>query len=179
MIILDTETTGLPKPSAAGLDAQPHIIEFAAVKVDVRNMKIIDRIEFLCKPPIVLPKDVPKWSGITEAMLEGKPSFGSHFEELAQFFLAESEGVAHNAAFDFALMEFEMTRARKMGLFPWPMRRICTVEATHHIKNHRIKLGDLYKMATGKEIQNAHRAMGDVESLYEIVCWMHKKGMPL
>lgn len=179
MIILDCETTGLPQPTVAGLDKQPYIIEFAAVKVDIRNMKIIDRIEFLCKPPIALEAIITKITGIKDSDLANKEPFGAHYLALAEFFIGESEGVAHNAPFDFALMEFALQRINKQFVFPWPMRRICTVEATHHIKNRRMKMTELYEHAFSKPLAQTHRAMDDVEALYEIVCWMHKNKMPL
>jgi DNA polymerase III epsilon subunit-like protein len=180
MIIFDTETTGLPQPTVAGLDAQPHIIEFAAIKIDVRDMSIIGEIEFMCKPPIAkLDPVITKITGITDEKLADKLAFSAHFEELAELFVGESEGTAHNAPFDFTLMEFEMARMNKSTKFPWPIRRCCTVEATHHIKNRRMKMTELYEHALGKPLVQTHRAMDDVMALYEIVCWMHREGMPL
>ena len=176
---MDTETTGLPEPTVAGLDKQPYIIEFAAVKVDARDMTIIDRIEFMCKPPIALPAIITKITGIKDSHLDSKEPFSYHFNELANFFVGESEGVAHNAQFDFSLMEFEMMRLGKQHKFPWPIRRLCTVEATHHLKNRRMKMIELYEHATGRPLAQTHRAMDDVDALYEIVCWMHKERMPL
>jgi len=179
MIILDTETTGLPQPTVAGLAAQPYIIEFAAVKVDARNMKELDRITFFCKPPMTLPPVITKITGITDAMLADAEPFAAHYEELANFFVGEVEGVAHNAPFDFALMEFDLTRINKQHQFPWPIRRCCTVEATYHIMNRRMKMIELYEYALKKPLAQTHRAMDDVEALYEIVRWMHKNRMPL
>jgi DNA polymerase-3 subunit epsilon len=179
MIIFDTETTGLPKPTVAGLAEQPYIIEFAAIKVDARNMKELDRLTFFCKPPMPLPAIITKITGITDAQLSDQEPFSAHYEELANFFVGEVEGVAHNAPFDFALMEFDLTRAGKQHQFPWPMRRCCTVEATYHIMNRRMKMLELYEYAFKRPLAQTHRAMDDTEALYEIVRWMHKNRMPL
>jgi hypothetical protein len=61
-------------------------------------------------------------------------------------------------------LEFE----RLGRTFVWPTTRICTVEQTIHISGNRIKLSDLYRMLTGQEHRDAHRAMPDV--LATLVC---------
>jgi DNA polymerase III epsilon subunit-like protein len=179
MLIFDTETTGLVQPTIAGLAAQPHIIEFACIKVDLDDMSIVGQVDFLCKPPIQIPPIITKITGITQSQLDGLDPFSSHFNEIAQLFIGESEGVCHNAQFDFSLLEFEIDRMGKLAKFPWPIRRCCTVEATTHILNHRMKLCDLYQHATGRPMLKAHRAMDDVIALWEVVQWMHAEGMPL
>lgn len=179
MIIFDTETTGLVLPSVVGLELQPYIIDFAAVKVDLNKMKIVDQVEFLCKPPIMLPAIITKITGVKDADLADLDPFSNHYEEVANLFVGEFEVVAHNVAFDTKLLEFELTRMGKQFQFPWPMRRCCTVEATYHLKNRRLKMTELYEIATGKPLGQKHRAMSDVMDLWEIVKWMHKERMPL
>ena len=69
MIVFDTETTGLPAADAAPLAKQPHIIEFAAIKLDEDTLEEVSRLEFLSKPPIDLPPIITKITGITDADL--------------------------------------------------------------------------------------------------------------
>ena len=179
MIIIDTETTGLPQPSVAGLDAQPSIIDFYAMKVDLRDMSIIGEVEFLCKPPNPIDAVITKITGLYNSDLDGLEPFGAHFEEVAQLFVGETEVVAHNCQFDMGLLEFEMARLGKSTLFPWPMRRCCTVEATYHLNNRRMKLTELYQHAVGRPLEQKHRARADVEALWEVVQWMYRERMPL
>lgn len=178
MIIFDTETTGLPKPSAAGLDAQPRIIEFAAVKVD-KKLKVIDKLEFLCNPGIPLDAVITKITGLKDSDLEDKHPFAVHYEALCNFFLGEDSMLAHNVNFDRQLLEFDLTRIGKQFNFPWPANHLCTVEATYHLKNRRLKLVELYEMAKGKPLAQTHRAMDDVEALLDCVRWIKKEGIPL
>lgn len=179
MIILDTETTGLVQPSVAGLAAQPSIIDFYALKVDLRDMSVVGELELLCKPPQPIDAVITKITGLSNADLDGLEPFGAHFDEVAQLFIGESEVVAHNCQFDMSLLEFEMQRIGKGFMFPWPVRRCCTVEATYHILNRRMKLTELYEHALGRPLEQKHRARADVEALWEVVQWMAREGMPL
>jgi DNA polymerase III epsilon subunit-like protein len=179
LIIFDTETTGLPVAKAAGLAAQPEIIEYAAVKVN-DDLEVIDEIEFMCRPRI-MPLDpvITKITGIKTADLEDKLPFNAYLSDLVKFHFAQSEILAHNVAFDIDLMSFELQRLNAEFRFPWPPIQICTVEATRHLKNNRLKLAELFEMATGSPPAKAHRAMDDVMSLLTVVRWLKKEGIPL
>ena len=59
-------------------------------------------------------------------------------------------------------------RMDKLTKFPWPCEQICTVEASFAIHNKRLKLGQLYEIATGKSsFPSAHRAKADVLAMIE------------
>lgn len=178
VIIFDTETTGLPKASAAPLNLQPQIIEFAAVKVD-KNLKVKKRIEFLIKPVAPLEPIITKITGLTDKDLADKLEFIDHYPALCDFFLGEKEMLAHNVEFDRRLLEFDLLRIGKQCNFPWPIRHICTVEATFHLENKRLKLVELYEKATGAPLAQTHRAMDDVEALLECVRWCVAEKIPL
>ena len=178
MIIFDTETTGLPAPSATPLDKQPHIIEFAAVKLDDKTLVQKGELEFMSNPGMSLSDQIVKITGITDAMLKDKPPFGSFIPKLQDFFLGETVLVAHSCEFDCTLLEIALKRFGKAFMFPWPKQRLCTVELTTHIKGHRLKLADLYELATkGGKFKDAHRAINDVKALAECVRWMRKGKM--
>lgn len=169
MIVFDTETTGIPKPQASKLSLQPQIIEFAAIKLDDETLKEVDRIQFLVNPKVKLPDKIVQITNITDKMLADEKPFNHHFPTLVDFFFGERKMIAHNLGFDRDMLKFEMMRMGTVLNFPWPPIHICTVEATFSMKGHRLKAGDLYEMATGREMKGAHRAMADVEALVEIV----------
>jgi DNA polymerase III epsilon subunit-like protein len=176
MIIFDTETTGLPGPDAMLLDKQPHIIEFAAVKLDDETLVQTDEIEFLSHPGMRLPDEIIKITGITDADLADKKPFSAWIPKLQEFFLGERIIIAHNCEFDCKLLEINLRRNGKQYHFPWPIKRFCTVEATTHIKGYRLKLADLYNLATdGGAFKDAHRAINDVKALAVCVRWMKKE----
>jgi DNA polymerase III epsilon subunit-like protein len=169
MIILDTETTGLLRPSATAIFLQPYMIEIAAVKV---NKKFEPVAEFLSlvKPPVPIPDEIIGITGITNEMVVKAPPFALIYDELCDFFLGEQYVFAHNCAFDMSIIQAELARMGMEYHFPWPKNHICTVEKSMPIQNKRLKLSALYNIATGKkEFPNAHRAMSDVLALLECV----------
>lgn len=176
MIIFDTETTNLTAPDAAPIEQQPSIVEFAAVKLDAK-MKIIQRLEFMCKPHTSIPLESIQITGITNEMVKDKPPFSAWFSELAAFFLGEEEVVAHNLSFDIACLKYELQRLGRVTAFPWPPVQICTVERTLNIKGFRMNLSDLHLHLTKKEHVGAHRAMADVEALMRCVLKLRKDGV--
>jgi DNA polymerase III epsilon subunit-like protein len=176
MILFDTETTGLPQPLSVPLDRQPRIIEFSALKLDDKSLKEKDRINIMINPGVPISAEITRITGIKQEDLEDKKSFGVHFRSLVDFFLGETILVAHNLDFDGKLLQFDLQRIGREFTFPWPFRRICTVEASYPIKNYRLNLGALYEIATGKKLQGAHRAINDTLALAECVRYLTKKG---
>lgn len=176
-IVMDTETTGLPNPSGAPLESQPHIIEFAGIKLD-EKLEEINRMDFLCNPGIPLSDIITRITGLRDSDIQDKPPFSANMQQLCDFFLGTEFIIAHNAKFDISMMEFELLRLGRLTSFPWPPRQICTIEKSFHIEGYRLNLGKLYKKACGADhINSAHRAMADVEALTESVRWMRKEGM--
>ncbi len=177
MIVCDTETTGLIEPMSLPLDRQPHIVEFAAIKLDDVTLEEVGRMEFLCKPPVQLTPEIMGITNLTNEILADKPPFAFYFEELVEFFLGQRHFVAHNAAFDASMIAFECRRLGLGGRFPWPRNHICTVEKSNHIDGFRLKLAQLHEKATGENhINHAHRAMADTEALVKGVRWLHAQG---
>lgn len=177
MIIFDTETTGLNEVDAINLAKQPHIIEFAAIKLDDETLEEKGRLEFLCNPGFKLPDIIVKITHITDAMLADKPPFSNYYQDLVDFFLGERKLIGHNVMFDVNLLTHELRRLDRLRNFPWPPEHICTVEKTQHIKGYRLKLADLHTMATGEGFKDAHRAMADTEGLVRVVRWLRKQNI--
>lgn len=175
MIVFDTETTGLTKAASMPIDQQPKIIEFAAIKLDDETLEEVDRIEFFCNPREKLDDFVVNFTGITDEILKDQPTFQENYSNLCDFFLGEKVMVAHNCQFDRSMLEFELRRLNKVKNFPWPPVHICTVEKSMPIRKYRLKLFQLYKIATNSEIEEAHRAMADVESLVACVKYLRKE----
>lgn len=169
MIILDTETTELLKPEVADLSAQPHILEIAMLRVDAKY-KVIDQYEALINPTVPFDEEAhKKMTGISMAMVAKAPTFLELYEELCDFVIGERILVAHNLAFDLGVLVVELRRIGKEFAFPYPFNGICTVEATKHLRGHRLKLTELYKISMGQDLKQAHRAMSDARALLEIV----------
>ena len=175
MIGFDLETTGLPKAEGSDLATQPKIIEFGAIKLD-DDLKEVDRLEFLINPQQQLDPKITKITGITDDDLKDKKPFMANYTKLCEFFLGEKTLVAHNLPFDRKILKFELQRYDKMTQFPWPYEHICTIEIGEYIWGRKRKLGDIYSELTGKEHDKAHRSIGDVLAMVEIIRWYKKEG---
>lgn len=177
-IVFDTETTGLIKPDVVELEKQPRIIELYCAKMLHKadgTIEQIDELDTYLAVPDPLPAIITKITGITDQDLVGAKSFTEKFEEIANFHVGVQRWVAHNLAFDSAMMGNEIARVGKILKFPFPPEHVCTVRATMHIEQRRMSLSNLYKELTGKEF-DAHRAKNDVMALVECYVIACQKG---
>lgn len=177
MIILDTETTGLLGPTALPLDQQPQIIEFAATQLKETKgggLKVGKSLHLLLNPGVPLSDEIIKITGLTDDDLKDAPSFAVVYQSIVDFFIGEEIMVAHNLPFDRGMLAGELQRIDKLLAFPWPPKHICTAEATEHLSEDGkyMKQEALYKLATGRDANQTHRANDDVAQLVEIVRWM-------
>ena len=172
MLAFDTETTGLLRPSATDLYLQPYIIEIYVCKFD-DEFTVVDSFHSLVKPPVPISEEITKITGIDNEMVRNAPTFIGIYHDLCDFFAGEKTIFAHNCTFDVNMLRNELARHGLQYKFPWPQEHICTVEASMPILNKRIKLLDLYKMATGKEMENAHRAEDDVRAMVKCIEWLY------
>lgn len=172
--VIDTETTGLIQNSAIPLDKQPRIIEFSGLLIE-DDGTILEEIDFLCDPGIKLDDVIKKITGIKDEDLKGKKKFAEYFDDVNKFFSKAGVVVAHNLSYDFSLVNFEAKRIGKE--IKWPEKKICTVEATEHIKGYRLNQSLLYKHLFNEEFAGAHRAMSDVKALTRCYVELLKKGI--
>ena len=175
IVLFDTETTGLVRPGPADLKLQPYITEFYACKID-EEFTMLGEVDTLIRPPIKIPDEVIKISGITDEMVKESPVFPMVFSQLASFFTGVDILVAHNLPFDRDVLKNELLRIDKLLKFPWPRHHLCTVEKTYHLRGHRLKLSQLHELATGQGHSGAHRAKNDVFALVRCLHWLTEKG---
>jgi DNA polymerase III epsilon subunit-like protein len=165
-IVLDTETTGLLLPKGADLEKQPRIIELAFARLE--HGKVVSQHEWLIDPECEIGEKITKITGIKQEDLEGKPKFREILADVEEAIAGADVLIAHNAPFDSGMLANELARCARTG-FPWPTSVMCTVQEFYHLKGRRLKLGDLYELKLGKKMESAHRAMGDVMALVEIL----------
>ncbi len=172
IIFWDTETTGLTKPAAAGLSAQPYITELCAIKMS-DDLETEEGIYInMFKVPIDVEKVQPgdkksmfEITGISNAMLADKNPFSAHWREIADFFFGVHTMVAHNVTYDRDCLKFELMRLNKTLNFPWPINHVCTIEKTMKYKGHRLSLSALHEHLFGAKFEGAHRAEADVRAM--------------
>lgn len=179
MIIFDTETTGLPLPSIADLSQQPHIIDFAAIKLAQVERTVrrkihlvweeVDRFQTLINPGVPLEAVITKLTGYTDSDLKDAPSFAQALDGIANFVLGQRSMLAHNLPFDKSMLMFELERLGMVTQFPWPMKQLCAVQLYEPEFGKRPRLIQLYEAKLGKPLEQKHTAMADAEALTEIV----------
>ena len=109
-IVLDTETTGLSPREGH------RIVEIGCLEL-INHMSTGRNYHRYIKPDIPMPSGAQDVHGISDEFLADKPPF----EEVAEAFLefvGDSPRVIHNASFDMAFINAELTR---MGLATLPM----------------------------------------------------------
>lgn len=162
-LFYDTETTGLPDfkaPSEA--PHQPHIVQLAACLVDLDTRKLINSMDvIICPDGWTIPDDIAEIHGITteRALDEGVPAssaIGVFMDMWSQCQIR----IAHNEQFDARLLRIALMRHQD--------------EATADVwkagfnKFKTANLGEAYRHFTGKELENAHSAMADVQGCMEV-----------
>ena len=169
--VIDTETTGLIEADGTDIRLQPYITEICAIQFDDKD-RIIKKLNTLVKPPIPIPEHITKITGLTDSHVKNAPTFAGVFKELVEVFFCSHTIVAHNLSFDEGMLILELKRLGKEHHFPYPPIKFCTVEQSMWVKGHRLKNAELYKEATAKDIENAHRAENDVLATYESYKWL-------
>lgn len=172
LLIIDTETTGLPKSHLAPLSLQPRIIEYCGMVIDERGNFLQSR-EYLINPRIKLPPEIIRITGIKDDDLIDKPEWKAVHEKIKAQIEGADAVIAHNLPFDQTMVNIECQHLNDE--VKWPSRQICTVEQTTHLFGRRLKLNELHEHLFGEPHKNAHRARNDVTALCKIVVELIKQ----
>lgn len=201
-LFYDTETQGLPlftEPSDH--PDQPHIVQLAACLVDLTSRKTIASMDVIVRPDgWTIPEQVAAIHGITT---EHALDVGIPEAQAVDMFMSLWRGrtrIAHNESFDarilrIALKRYVDPRDTNLAIPPsddWKASRAeCTQLLSTPIlalpptakmraagRNHfkSANLGEAYKHFTGKDLQDAHSAMADVQGCMEV--YFAIKGTP-
>ncbi len=162
ILFLDTETTALVKNSARKLNKQPFILEFCGIGFDEAGVEQY-MLNQMFSHHLPIPDEVKRITGLTDEMLVGKPAFKELADTVEEFIAGVDRVVVHNLSYDKAVIDYEFARLDRR--IEWPADRLCTVEATEHLKGHRLSLIALHELLFGCAFEGAHRAETDVRSL--------------
>jgi DNA polymerase III subunit epsilon len=168
-VVVDVETTGMSA-------AQNRITEIAILRVQDR--KIIDTYETLIDPGQYISPFIAQYTGITNTMVFGKPSFEEVAPAISSFMLAAGSPVfvAHNVQFDHGFISASYSRARQelpYGTLKHPAAinpLLCTCKLAR-ILLPTLKKRNLKAVADhfGIKIKARHRAMGDAEATAKVL----------
>ncbi|HCU64580.1 MAG TPA: 3'-5' exonuclease [Rheinheimera sp.] len=177
-LFFDTETTGLPvwnEPSEN--PNQPHIVELAAKLVNLDTREVVYTIDTLVKPDgWVIPQEVIDLHGITNEMAleQGRPE-SEVLTEFMGIWATANRRVAHNQSFDERIMRIAIKRyldedtaeswkageKQCTGLITKPLLQLLP---KNKFGFKMPKLSEAYEHFMGKPLENAHRAMADVDA---------------
>ena len=153
--IVDLEATG-------GKFNEESIIEIAIYKFD--GVSITDQFISLVNPEKEIHPYVEKLTGISSKMLKTAPRFHEIAKRVIEI-TSDSVLVAHNAQFDYRILQLEFKR---LG-FDFSMKSICTVILSQELlpEQESYKLGRLSR-SLGIPIKDRHRASGDALATVEL-----------
>lgn len=166
---MDTETNGLLRPIGTDLVKQPDLTEYCLMVFDDELLPYMESSS-LIHSPVPQTELIVRITGITDDMLKGAPKFKDKLPQI-QMMLDECHTlVMQNFCFDESILNYQAKRIKKK--IKWPETKFCTVQESMHIYGRRLKLGELYQLATGKEEYGAHRAKSDVLAMVEVYRWL-------
>ena len=175
IVILDTETSGLIRPTPTELTFQPFMAEFYGIHL-TENCEFVDEFETFVKMPIPMPKEAGKINGITDEMLSNAPSFFQIYEELYDFMKGADIIVGQNVQYDMGIIGFELMRHDLDRKFCYPKRYVDTIEASFRYKNKRLNLQALHELLFGEGFVKGHRARTDVMATVRCFIELVKRG---
>ena len=162
---VDLETTGADPVHDRVIEIG--IVRIAGCEVDYEWQTLVD-------PEQPIPAAIQGFTGITDDMVRGAPTFADVAEELAQ----RIEGAlfaAHNARFDAGFLRNEL---RRLGR-PFQPRVMCTVRLSRALypQYHRHGL-DAIIARHGLACAARHRALGDARVLWDFVQLIRREHLP-
>lgn len=163
VVALDLETTGL-------WIEKDKIIEVGLVRcaVDGTRRSWVKRVN----PGILIPGPVSVLTGIRNEDVKDAPAFAEIADEISAF-IGDADFAGFNIErFDLPLLEREFFDAGKR--FEWRHRTIYDAQKIYHIHEKR-DLKAAYRFYCGKDLTNAHSALGDGEATLDILAAQIKR----
>ncbi len=162
LLVFDLETTGLNP-------IEDEIVEVGAVKIS--QGKIVETFETLVKPLQIIPEEVIRVHGITNAMVKDAPGIEKVIPDFYKF--AENcVLIAYNIDFDFRFLNHQST---KLG-YKFSNKQIDALIVARTglpgLKNYKLKT---VAEALNVSLENAHRAVHDAIATAEVVIKLGNK----
>ena len=157
LVVLDLETTGT-------WIEKDRIVEVALVRCppDGEPQSYVSRVN----PGMPIPPRVSQIIGITDADVKDAPPFKAIAADVVAF-LADADLAGFNLErFDLPLLERELFQAGVK--WDWRGRAVYDAQKIYHLHEKRT-LKAAYQFYCGKELVNAHTALGDAQATAEIL----------
>lgn len=196
-LFFDTETTGLPLFKEPSEDPrQPHIVQLAALLVDLDTRKTVASMDVIVRPnDWTIPEEVSKIHGITQehALDVGIP------EDIAVGMFMElwrgRPRVAHNEQFDARILRIALLRCGDLDVDSWkagqaectamlatPILKLPPTEKMLRAGFNKCKtanLGEAYQFFFGEPLVGAHSALADAEACKRVYFAIKDRELPM
>lgn len=173
ILVFDTETNGLPLWKEPSEDpGQPHIVQLAAIVVDIETEKVKQSLDVIIKPDgWKITEELSDIHGITNeyAMDVGLPE-----RDVVGLFLdllGDRSRIAYNVNFDNRIIRIAIKRFFDESIaecFKSQDYYCAMINAKKIIGGKTPKLIEAYKHFTGKDLEDAHSAMVDTLACLEV-----------
>lgn len=174
--VFDTETTGINiSDTSKPLDK---IIQIGAIQVKKGDVDDSTAFNQLINPEIHIPEKSTDVHGITDEMVQDKPTMEKVLKPFINNYLTKKNGVivAYNSKFDMTLLNNAIREHNSYSSDPLKERKTCKVldpfiliQRIHPYLGARKKLGEQYKFLFCKNMDNAHDAFADVKGTVDVL----------
>lgn len=184
LLFVDTETTGLPPRWDMPEDDRrwPRLVQVAAILATQEGREVAT-FATVIKPNFEIPIEASNVHGIsTEYAVKNGMGLFYAMQTLSLMAMKASTFVAHNVAFDIAIIRSEIARLDKADRFK-PLKRFCTMKESVDIcrlagrypgKYKFPKLQELHQYYFGAGFEDGHDALIDVRACLKCYIQMTK-----
>lgn len=171
LVVHDIETTGLDKD-------KDYIIQYAAIKVDLKQNKIIDKINLFIKPdgPYEISIQAYIRHGIKPEFLQDKPVLSDVAQQIIDFIGDNAVLTYNGTSFDNPFIVHQLA---KRGFNISFTNRHCYDSYLEERRRHGMKLDEVFARYTGKTMEDssltAHDAYSDVKATYGVFKYQYKE----
>lgn len=188
-LFFDTETTGLPKrwnAPVTDVENWPRLVQLAWIMCDENGKQVACRNALIRPDGFIIPAVVSQLHGITteRALKEGYP-LKEVMEEFAEKVDEARVLVGHNISFDECIVGAEFERLRMMTTLAFKPKCCTMRSSTNYCKLpgkrgfKAPKLSELHNFLFGRDFEDAHNALADVEATVRCFWELKKRGIPL
>lgn len=156
IIYFDIESTGVDTE-------KDRIIELACIKYNPDGTS--EEKTILVNPEIPIPLEASEVHGITDEMVQDKPTFKQYAQSIRKWFENCDLAGFNSNGYDVPLLSAEFERAGLEGI-NWNPSLFDVLTLYRHLFPNT--LSDVYKRLTGKELTGAHGAVADINATKEI-----------
>ena len=177
ILFFDTETTGIPDwKSPSGEGHQPHIVQLAAILCDSETREPIETMDVIVAPDgWEIPPETTEIHGTSmeQAMAEGVKELAAIDQFMGLYDRCDIR-VAHNTTFDNRIIRIALKRYLPDLISDdvWKNKETyyCTLMKARKIMGGKSghTLTEAYRHFTGRDIEDAHTAIGDARACMDI-----------